>query len=226
MSDQPSVAKPAFAVRIVPPMIAPCPPKTVLFDLDNTLWSRDAAVLRLAAAQHAAFAELASVPLDAYVHRLITVDDRGRTDKGLMYQQIVSEFDLPGGLVPTLRDHFWDTYQSFCTPAADAVPVLKALRGAGIKTGIITNGTVAVQDQKIVALGLDAWVDVILVSEREGVRKPEAEMFFRAVDRLSVEPRDAWFVGDHPDADVRGAAEAGMTAVLIRTWVQSAPDAT
>ena len=33
-------------------------------------------------------------------------------------------------------------------------------------------------------------------------------------------------IGDHPDADVRGAAEAGLTAVWLTTWADSAPHAT
>lgn len=197
----------------------------VLFDLDNTLWQRDGAVRRVAFAQHAAFSQLASVPADIYVERLITLDDRGRADKSLAYQQIVTDFGLPVDLVSPLRDHFWATYQTFCEPVPDAVPALTALRASGIRTGIITNGTIAVQEPKIAGLGLAPLMDVILVSEREGIRKPDAEIFHRALQRVGVTPSDAWFVGDHPEFDVRGAAEAGLTAVLVRSWAESAPHA-
>jgi putative hydrolase of the HAD superfamily len=198
-------------------------PRAVLFDLDNTLWRRDEAITRLAAAQHRAFTELAPVRGADYVRRLIDLDDRGRADKSLVYTQIVREFDLPVDLVAPLYDHFWSTYATFCEPVPDAVPVLTALRAAGIKTGIITNGTVAIQDPKIAALGLVPMMDVILVSEREGIRKPERAMFHRALGRIGVEATESWFVGDHPDADVRGAAEAGLTAVWLRSWADAAP---
>jgi putative hydrolase of the HAD superfamily len=197
--------------------------RAVLFDLDNTLWSRDDAVRRLATTQHSAFAELAVVPVAQYAQRVIALDDRGRVDKSVVYQQIVRDFDLPDALAVALYDHFWTMYATFCEPVPDAVAVLTALRAAGFKTGIVTNGTVAIQDPKIAGLGLAPFMDVILVSEREGIRKPDSAIFHRAVTRSGVEPSEAWFVGDHPDADVRGAAEAGLTAVWLRSWADAAP---
>jgi len=62
-------------------------------------------------------------------------------------------------------------------------------------------------------LGLEHSFDAILVSEEEGVRKPDAEIFRRALARCGVDAREALFVGDHPVADVEGAHRAGLLAV-------------
>lgn len=59
-------------------------------------------------------------------------------------------------------------------------------------------------------------MDVILISEREGMRKPEPEIFARALRALHVPADDAWFVGDHPVVDVAGAAAAGLSAIWRR----------
>jgi len=83
---------------------------------------------------------------------------------------------------------------------------------AGVLLGIVTNGWTAVQEAKIGQLGLSALIDVVLISEREGVRKPHPEIFHRALARLGVEASEAWFVGDNPDDDVAGAVEAGLRA--------------
>jgi putative hydrolase of the HAD superfamily len=69
------------------------------------------------------------------------------------------------------------------------------------------------QRRKIAALGLATTFDEILVSEEEGVRKPDAEIFRRAVQRCGVAAHEAVFVGDHPVADVEGAHLAGLIAV-------------
>jgi putative hydrolase of the HAD superfamily len=61
-------------------------------------------------------------------------------------------------------------------------------------------------------------MDTVLTSEREGVRKPDAAIFDRALTRLGVDAASAWFVGDHPDADIRGASQAGLTAVWRKSW--------
>jgi putative hydrolase of the HAD superfamily len=46
-----------------------------------------------------------------------------------------------------------------------------------------------------------------------GRRKPDAEIFQRALDALDVPAEAALFVGDRLYEDVRGAAELGMTTV-------------
>jgi putative hydrolase of the HAD superfamily len=198
----------------------------VLFDLDHTLWERDVAVRRLIAAQHAEFPALAAVPGEPFVERVITLEDRGVADKRVVYEQVVQEFGLPPFLADALLTHFWANFKNYFEPVPDAFMVLNELRAAGLKTGIITNGGIAAQDAKIAGLGLAPLMDLILVSEREGVRKPDRAIFQRALDRLGMHPNATWFVGDHPEFDVRGAAEAGLTAVWVRSWADAAPYAT
>ena len=53
---------------------------------------------------------------------------------------------------------------------------------------------------------------IMLISEVEGVRKPDPEIFRRALARCDVEASAAFFVGDHPDVDVGGALQAGLRA--------------
>jgi putative hydrolase of the HAD superfamily len=66
--------------------------------------------------------------------------------------------------------------------------------------------------------------DVVLISEEEGIRKPDARIFDRARERCGVDhPSEAMFVGDHPEVDVAGAHAAGMVAVWKRVpyWTLS-----
>jgi putative hydrolase of the HAD superfamily len=74
----------------------------------------------------------------------------------------------------------------------------------------------------IARLGLRDFIDTTHISEREGVRKPDAEIFNRALRALGLSEEEAWYVGDHPDVDVRGAVEAGVTGVWRRTsyWAE------
>jgi putative hydrolase of the HAD superfamily len=58
--------------------------------------------------------------------------------------------------------------------------------------------------------------DAILISEAEGLRKPDRRIFELAVSRLGVSPSDSAFVGDHPEIDVRGAQRAGLRAIWKR----------
>ena len=71
-------------------------------------------------------------------------------------------------------------------------------------------------------MGIDDYFDVILISEIEGVRKPELEIFQLALDRLGVLAQNSIFVGDNPTADISGAKNAGMRAIWKRNsdWLE------
>src|SRR5207244_12867347 len=113
-------------------------------------------------------------------------------------------------LIDSLHSDFWIRLGLCFQPFPEVLSTLRQLRHARVKLGIVTNGTVHIQDAKIDALGLRELMDVIVISEREGVRKPDAEIFNRAVARLGVAASETWFVGDNPDADVAGAHAAGL----------------
>ena len=56
----------------------------------------------------------------------------------------------------------------------------------------------------------------MLTSAEEGVGKPGAEIFLRALARLGDVPAtDAMHVGDDVASDARGAQAAGIAAVLV-----------
>jgi len=198
--------------------------KAVLFDLDGTLWDRDGAVEALLETQHAEFAELTEVPRDAYLDRMLALDAHGLGDKRHAYEQVAGEFGLAPDIADRLLNDFWTRYSFFFEPFPEVISTLHSLRTRGIKLGIITNGNTAIQESKIAGLGLAPLMDMVLISEREGIRKPDSAIFVRALERLNLEATDVWFVGDHPDADVRGAREAGLTAVWRRSFGH-APDA-
>jgi putative hydrolase of the HAD superfamily len=72
------------------------------------------------------------------------------------------------------------------------------------------------QSAKLECLALPAMFDTVLISEAEGVHKPDPEIFRRALERLGVDAPRACYVGNHPDVDVAGAKAAGLKAVWRR----------
>jgi len=91
-----------------------------------------------------------------------------------------------------------------------------ALRAAGFTLGLITNGSVRMQSRKLECLALPPMFDAVLISDAEGVAKPDPEIFRRALARLGVDAVHACYVGNHPDVDVAGARAAGLKAVWRR----------
>jgi putative hydrolase of the HAD superfamily len=64
-------------------------------------------------------------------------------------------------------------------------------------------------------LEIEGAFELVVSSGTEGVRKPEGEIFRRALDRLGVQPKAALFVGDDIENDVQGAEIAGMHAIWL-----------
>ena len=199
--------------------------KAVLFDLDGTLYDRDALADILFEQQYRTFAaELRGVSRERFLRDVHEMDEHGHGEKEPGYVRLVRAWQLDDALAPRLFAHFLATYESLCVPSEDNANTLRELRERGLKLWVITNGPGRLQRRKLAALALDRSFDAILVSGEEGVRKPDAEIFRRALARLEVEAHEAMFVGDHPVADVEGAHRAGLLAVWMFVTYWPPPD--
>ena len=58
--------------------------------------------------------------------------------------------------------------------------------------------------------------DVAVLSFDVGMAKPDPRIYELATERLGVAANDCLYVGDGSDGELSGAAQAGMTAVLMR----------
>jgi putative hydrolase of the HAD superfamily len=101
--------------------------------------------------------------------------------------------------------------------------MLSGLKQQGYSLGIVSNGLGTFQTRAIEGLGIQDYFEVILISEIEQVRKPQAEIFHRAAKRLGVTAKNTVFIGDHPEADIMGAKNAEMQAIWKRSlyWQES-----
>jgi 2-haloacid dehalogenase len=102
--------------------------------------------------------------------------------------------------------------------ALDAYPevpgVLERLRGAGLKTAILSNGEPRMLAAGARSAGIDALLDATLSVEEVGVYKPHPEVYRLAVDHLGVEPGAIAFQSSNA-WDVHGASTFGLRAVWI-----------
>lgn len=198
--------------------------RAVLFDLDGTLYDRDALVGAVAHQQFTCFErDLAGVDQARFVNRVIDLDAHGFGNKTELYRRVAIEWGLRPGMAERLEQHFCDCYVRACTLSDDVALTLKTLKAHGKKLGVITNGTKQSQGRKLESLGLAAFFDTVLISESEGLRKPDPRIFAQALDRCGVAAADAVFVGDYPEADIVGARAAGMIPIWKRVAYWTMP---
>ena len=99
-------------------------------------------------------------------------------------------------------------------PFPQAVATVRALRGAGIRVGVLTNGPSDFQRRKLEVSGLGPELDAIAISEELGAAKPEREAFERALALLGTRAEETAMVGDSLANDVAGGLAAGLAAVV------------
>ena len=198
--------------------------KAVLFDLDGTLLDRDASVEQFVSVQYDRLTEhLSHIPKNDYIARFIELDCHGHVWKDKVYQALVSEFAIEGMNWQSLLEDYEMQFQFHCVPFQFLTEMLNELKEQGYLLGIITNGRSQFQARAIDGLGVREYFDVILISEVEQVRKPQVEIFQRAMNRLGVSASDSIFVGDHPEADIVGAKGAMMKTIWKRNLFWTEP---
>lgn len=190
--------------------------QAVLFDLDGTLLDRDTSLLKFVQDQYRRYPELQTVDHELFVQRFIELDNHGYLWKDKVYQQLIQEFSIPKLDWSSLLDDYLYNFQQHCTGYPNLLAMLTELKNHGLKIALISNGYGQFQYDNFKALNIGHLFDEVLISEWEGLRKPDPAIFHRTLTRLGVAAEHAIFVGDHPDNDIRASREAGMKAVWKR----------
>ena len=197
----------------------------VLFDLDDTLFRHRHAV-ETGIAAHLESLDLDSTDAAARWHELEELHYprylTGELD--LLGQRRVRSREMmrPWALDLT-SDHaadawydaYYRQYQRAWSLHDDALPCLDALAAGGARVGLITNGDLAFQTEKITAVGLDRRVEAVIASGEVGVAKPDERIFRHACAVFGVAPPEAMYVGDRLRTDAIGAASAGLVGVWL-----------
>jgi putative hydrolase of the HAD superfamily len=143
-----------------------------------------------------------------------TTPERSRTFWHDVYGIFFRELGISdaNGLIDIVYAEFTDlaNYAVF----EDVVPMLRRLRDAGLRLGIISNFEEWLE-RLLDQLGVRQYFDVRVISGVEGMEKPDPRIFELAMSRAGVDAASSVYVGDSPKFDVEPAAALGMLPVLI-----------
>jgi HAD superfamily hydrolase (TIGR01509 family) len=96
----------------------------------------------------------------------------------------------------------------------DSAPALRGLRDRGLRLLAVSNWDCSLPDV-LERCGLGGLLDGVVTSAGAGARKPDPEIFRRALELAGCAPDEVLHVGDTPEEDAAGARAAGITPLLI-----------
>ena len=109
------------------------------------------------------------------------------------------------------------------TPISGVPELVERLRER-YRVGLLTDGPVRAQADKLETLGWSGLFDAVVITGELDAGKPDPAAFETLCERLEVEPTATVYVGDHPVMDVAGARAAGLRAIQVTYPGGPAPD--
>ena len=197
--------------------------KAVVFDIDNTLYSYDAAHAVAWEALCAYARENLGMDADVFlqqhkaaqktVKERLGADVAALHDRQLRYQVLLEENGKPLHHAIAMNELYWNTLIAAAKPNPGIMECLAALKEKGYILGIGTDMTVDYQLKKLVSLQMLPYFDFIVSSEEVNVEKPHEKLFACCARKAKVPVNECLFVGDNLKKDYYGSSAAGMQAV-------------
>jgi putative hydrolase of the HAD superfamily len=181
-------------------------PMAVVFDLDHTLavTRRDRQTLLDVATDAAGVRRIDRTEyLEAHGRNLAT------QTREPLFAAILEAGD-PAAVARTYRE----AIETDLEPLPGVESLLSDL-GDRYRLGLLTDGPARAQYGKLDKLGWRDRFDAVVVTGELPAGKPDPRTFERVLAELEVAPQEVLFVGDNPEADIEGAAAAGIYAVQV-----------
>lgn len=195
--------------------------KAAIFDLDHTLFDRYGTIKEVLKT-----AEQDELPFNTKLSREEIADifclcDKKYNHKG--WARECRELKKYGILKDCVTEE--NLFQTYIVPLFTktavafpfAIPMLKQLRSDGIKIGLITNGSGALQRSKLKLLGLDNIFDAVLIGGEYGIPKPDTPIFAEMARLLGLKPQEMMYIGDNPVNDIEPSRKVGYIPVWVET---------
>jgi putative hydrolase of the HAD superfamily len=201
--------------------------KHLFFDLDNTLWDFKTNAHE---AFHDIFTELGLFSRIPDFPKFLAVYEqcnellwseyrKGKVKKDVMrIERMQLTFSEMGVDDPELAKHVGEIYLLRAPKKTNVFPAvhetLEYLSGR-YQLHILTNGFAEVQVQKINNAGLKSYFSKLFMAEMVGYQKPDKRFFEYAIKSVHAHKSESLMIGDDPDADIVGAAHAGIDQVYF-----------
>jgi putative hydrolase of the HAD superfamily len=196
--------------------------KVVGFDLDNTLYNQQSFEFEV-------FEEIANlvekefnIDKTNYLNSLKELYFKGVKSKTFDIAMQSLNKNLPSNWEEFVKNRLLPTYRGFRAKNIflydEAKNFLDNLKEQNYNLALITNGNSLVQNNKLDALNLKSYFDLILISDdfNPPRRKPDTYMFKKALEYFNIKPNQMVYIGDDLVRD-RASQEVGIKFIDINS---------
>jgi FMN hydrolase / 5-amino-6-(5-phospho-D-ribitylamino)uracil phosphatase len=196
----------------------------ITFDLDNTLWDVEPALLRAEQAQRAWLLQYRPGSIEHHDHDSLWEFKKSiwkrhpelahhvsqmrirmlcELQRAAGYSEAESERGAIAAFAAFLEErHKVELYE-------EALEILRQLAGS-YRLGALTNG-----NADIYKTDAAEYFDFAFLAEEIGASKPAPDMFQAALAKTGVDPGQIVHVGDNPEHDILGASQVGLRTVWV-----------
>lgn len=188
--------------------------KAVIFDRDGVLTDFDVATAL------AFFQPLLPISLTEIARRWAKMGKeigfpRSLAEETIFFREFWAAISVDLGLSDEIQSQLQRfEYTSCMLPFLDARPALLEARQRKLRTGVLSNFSLASLDGSLAAVDLADLVDVACAATVIGVAKPDAKAYLTITQRLGVQPQECLFFDDEI-ACVEGGRAVGMQAYWV-----------
>lgn len=190
---------------------------TLIFDLDNTLIDRNAA-MRLSLHEWLQTQGYTSPELETALNNCMQYDNWGYINRQQLVTWLIQQYgNKQNGVTPHELQHLLHVKNSEnVLPNVQVQTILQTLR-TQYKLVLATNGGSVTQRAKLKQSQLEQFFepDAIFVSGEMEFEKPDPRYFKTIVNALQLDVTKALVIGDNPHNDIQAANECG----LFTCWV-------
>jgi putative hydrolase of the HAD superfamily len=190
--------------------------KVILFDLDDTLYDEKLFVKSGFKEVSKYIADNFDINKKDFYKALIKIFNRGI--RGKVFDNALDVMNIPHSskLISEMLEIYREHHPNIRLNE-DVKNLLKKLHNF-LKLGIITDGYLNVQKNKVNSLSLNDYFDNIIYTDQYGRNfwKPNVYCFELALKFFCITSNEVLYIGDNPYKDFIGAKKIGISTIRIR----------
>lgn len=134
----------------------------------------------------------------------------GQISEGELFAEFARQSNLSVKQNQAIKERVWTNK----IPDPEIIKLLEALH-KNYKLAVISNTLPSILHYRMKKYNLEKYFSVRICSAEVGMLKPEPAIFRLALNKLSVQPKEAVFIDDNED-NVKGARLVGIHGILYK----------